>query len=65
MTDLIITGQATLPGGKVLVASPKDWIETVKWAYAHIDGPPKQELEHSGGLSFYTVDIDSSDSTTT
>lgn len=46
--ELVTTGSATLPGGKVLEAAPKDWIETVKWLYAHIDGPPKQQIEHSG-----------------
>lgn len=55
VTDLITTGQATLPGGKVLEASPKDWIETIKWAYAHIDGPAKQEIEQSGGLTIRVV----------
>lgn len=50
LVELITTGSATLPGGKVLEAAPKDWIETVKWVYAHIDGPPKAELELSGAL---------------
>lgn len=50
VAELATTGKATLPGGKVLDASPKDWIETVKWLYSHIDGPPKQELELSGAL---------------
>lgn len=50
VTELATTGVATLPGGKVLDASPKDWLETVKWLYSHIDGPPKQELELSGAL---------------
>src|SRR5690242_17586598 len=51
VTELVTTGTVHLPGGKVLDAAPKDWIETVKWVYAHIDGPPKQELELSGGLA--------------
>jgi len=50
VVELVTTGSATLPGGKVLEAAPKDWIETVKWIYGHIDGPPKAELELSGAL---------------
>ena len=58
MTDLITTGEVTLPSGKVLQASPKDWIETVKWVYAHIDGAPKQEIEQSGGLTIRVEYVD-------
>jgi hypothetical protein len=46
--QLVSTGKATFPDGTVLEAAPKDWLETVKWIYSHIDGPPKQVLEHTG-----------------
>lgn len=55
VTELIVTGSATLPNGKTLEPSPKDWIETVKWVYAHIDGPAKQEVEQSGGLTIHVT----------
>ena len=64
VTELATTGCATLPGGKVLEASPRDWIETVKWIYAHVDGPPKTEIEHSGAIGSFVVDIDASDDNT-
>lgn len=60
MAEFVTTGRATMPDGRILDAAPKDWIETVKWVYAHIDGPPKQELELSGSLGF-VVDIDADD----
>lgn len=63
VTELLTTGSATLPSGKVLEASPKDWIETVKWAYAHIDGPPKQEIEQSGGITIRVEYVDQNAST--
>jgi hypothetical protein len=50
VVELVTTGIATLPGGKVMEAAPRDWLETVKWIYTHVDGPPKAELELSGAL---------------
>lgn len=43
--DVVVTGEAVLPDGKVLKVSPKDWLETVRWLYSHIDGPPKQQVD--------------------
>jgi hypothetical protein len=43
--EVATTGEAQFPNGKILVASPKDWLETVKWLYTHIDGPAKPEPE--------------------
>lgn len=65
MAEFVTTGKATMPDGTRLDASPKDWIETVKWVYTHIDGPAKQEIEHSGNLHIYTVDIDADSDATT
>ena len=42
MWELVTTGAVTLPSGNVLIVEPKDWLETVKWLYAHIDGPARQ-----------------------
>lgn len=39
------TGRAVFPDGQVLEVSPKDWLDTVKWVYAQVDGPPKNEDE--------------------
>lgn len=58
MSEFVTTGRATMPDGRVLDAAPKDWIETVKWVYTHIDGPPKQEIEQSGGLTIKVVYAD-------
>lgn len=58
MAEFVTTGTVHMPDGKVLDAAPKDWIETVKWLYAHIDGPPKQEIEQTGGLTITVVYAD-------
>jgi hypothetical protein len=65
MSEFVTTGRATMPDGRVLDAAPKDWIETVKWVYTHIDGPAKQEIEHSGGFTIKVVYADSVDPTQT
>jgi len=49
--ELVTTGQVALPepdAPRTLVADMDDWLAAVKWIYAQVDGPPKQELEHSG-----------------
>jgi hypothetical protein len=61
MSEFVTTGRATMPDGRVLDAAPKDWIETVKWVYTHIDGPPKQEIEQSGGLTIRVEYVDNTD----
>jgi len=40
--ELATTGWVTMPSGARWQVEPKEWLETVKWIYAHIDGPPKQ-----------------------
>lgn len=37
----VTEGEVKLPNGEVLTFSPKDWLETVKFLYQHIDGPAK------------------------
>ena len=45
--ELATMGKVTLPDGKCWQVEPKEWIEAVKWIYAHVDGPPKQTHEFS------------------
>jgi hypothetical protein len=53
--ELATTGGVTLPNGTILVVEPKDWLETVKWIYAHIDGPPKAQMEQTGSITVAVV----------
>ncbi len=46
--DAILTGAIKFTDGSELKMKPLYWIETVKWLYAQIDGPPKQNIELSG-----------------
>ena len=46
--EVATTGRATFPDGTVLQAAPKDWLDTVKWIYTHIDGPARAEIGLSG-----------------
>lgn len=46
--ELVTTGLTRFPDGRELKADFREWFEAVKWIYSQIDGPPKQELEHSG-----------------
>ena len=48
VAEVLTKGTATFPDGKVLEVAAKDWLEFAKWAYGHIDGSPKQTLEHVG-----------------
>ena len=48
VAEVLTKGTATFPDGKVLEVAPRDWLEFAKWAYGHIDGPPKQALELTG-----------------
>lgn len=38
-------GTINMGDGKPRVLGPKEWIEIVKFIYAQIDGPPKQEVD--------------------
>ena len=46
--ELVTTGKVTMPDGVTWTVEPRDWLETVKWMYVHIDGPAKQSHELSG-----------------
>lgn len=46
---LATEGKATMPDGTVLRLDPKDWINTVRWIYQHIDGPPTAALDLTTG----------------
>ena len=45
----LTTGIITFPDGKLLTLSPTDWKDLLKWIYAHVDGPPKAELDVTSG----------------
>lgn len=45
--QLLTLGKVTLADGTILEASPKDYLDTLRWLYGHID-PPKQRHEMSG-----------------
>jgi len=47
--SLAATGEATFPDGKKLVFSPEDWLGVVKFIYAQLDGPPKQDIDVTTG----------------
>lgn len=52
IADLVMqaasTGELVFPNDRKIEAEFKEWADFVKWIYTHIDGPPKQEIEHSG-----------------
>ena len=43
--ELVTDGKVTLPSGRVLKIAPNDWLETWKFLYKHIDGPPIAGLD--------------------
>jgi len=43
--DAVENGEIKLPGGKVMMVAPDDWLAIIQFLYKHIDGPPKQELD--------------------
>ncbi len=46
---LATTGKAAMPEGAVLMVSPSEWLDVVKFLYTQIDGPPKQEMDLTSG----------------
>lgn len=38
-------GRVVLPDGETMELGPREWIDLLKWLYAHIDGPPRAELD--------------------
>ncbi len=56
--QLVAEGKATMPDGTELRLDPRDWINTVKWIYTHIDGAPKGELDITSlGAAIFKVTI--------
>lgn len=41
----VTTGAVTFPDGRVDKLKLYHWLELVKWVYAQIDGPPRQEMD--------------------
>lgn len=54
--QIITTGEATFPDGSVLHLEAKDWFDTVKWIYSHIDGPPKANLDITSNGNTITME---------
>ena len=59
--QVVMTGEAILPGGKKVSLSPQDWKDFVKWIYAHIDGPPTVAVDMDGMLKVIVEYADSDD----
>lgn len=48
--EIAVTGQCTMPDGKVLaVESVAEWKEVMKFLYSHIDGPPPKAIDLTSG----------------
>lgn len=46
----VTTGRIRFPNDtEDSVISVKDWIDFMKWLYAHVDGPPKAEVDVTTG----------------
>ena len=58
----VTTGEITLPDGKVLKLSPRDWMDMVKWLYAQIDGPPKAEVDLTSAGEALRIVVEYADS---
>jgi hypothetical protein len=43
--EIAATGKATMPDGAVMLVSPRDWLDVVKFIYTQVDGPVKQEVD--------------------
>lgn len=41
------TGTITFPDKTEMKLKPYYWLELVKWMYAHVDGPPRAEMDVS------------------
>ena len=39
-------GRVEFPDGRALQLFSKDYVELVKFLFSHIDGPPKQQVDH-------------------
>jgi len=49
---LVVTGNVVYPCGRIVTPEFDEWLDAVQWLYAHVDGPPKAELDvTSGGQS--------------
>ena len=45
VAQLVSQGHAKFPDGTSLEIAPREWLDLVKWVYAQIDGPPKNDDE--------------------
>ncbi len=56
VVSALITGELSL-NGKSIQLDPKEWIDLFKYASIHVDGPAKEQIEHSGAIKLIEVDI--------
>lgn len=54
-------GRVTLPSGEELIFTPKDWLETIRFLYTQIDGPPKQGLDLTSDGKPLTITVEWND----
>jgi hypothetical protein len=53
----LVTGEIELPSGMRAMLEPKEWVDLLRFIAAHVDGPIKTEIEHSGAIRLIEVDI--------
>jgi len=64
VTDVVLTGEVQLlPTRKgerapIMVFSPKDWMETVKWIFDRVEGKPVQAVDASVKSSIFFDGLD-------
>lgn len=47
LAQAVSTAMVRFPDDRVLKLSPKDWLDTVFKVLAQVDGPPRQEIDHT------------------
>jgi hypothetical protein len=54
----VTTKVITFPSGEQYQLPPDEWMTLVQFIYKHIDGPPPQQLQHTGeGGGAIVIDI--------
>lgn len=59
--DLMVRGQVSLSGNVYIMRSVDEWLDAVKWLYAHVDGDAELEAamaKRTGGRSGGVGDVD-------
>ena len=45
VSEAATEGRVMFPDGTGMQLAPQDWMNFIKWIYAHVDGPPRAELD--------------------